>query len=147
VWASSDAVFASLVDEHPRLWLVEYRAGLFLASQGRPAEALPWLESALRKTGVNDAGVALDYVKVMRTLGHYDATEPVLRHLIDVHPKTVPPYFEMANLRIAQGRYADALALLDTAARVPRWGAESMPQIRARRAVALDGLARQTRTP
>lgn len=140
VWASSDAVFASLVDEHPRLWLVEYRAGLILASQGRPAEALPWLESALRKTGVNDAGVALDYVRVMRTLGHYDATEPVLRHLIEVHPKTVPPYFELANLRIEQRRYADALALLDTAARVPRWGAESMPQIHARRVVALDSL-------
>jgi hypothetical protein len=84
--------------------------------------------------------VALDYVRVMRTLGHYDATEPVLRHLIEVHPGTVPPYFELANLRIAQGRYADALSLLDTAARVPRWGAESMPQIRALQAVARQAL-------
>ena len=139
-WASSDAVFAAMVDEHPRLWWVEYKAGLILSSHGRPREALPWLESAMRKTRINDVGVALDWAGVMRTLGHFDATEPVLLHLIEVQPRSVPPYVELAMLRIEQARYADAVALLKQAERVPRWGAESRVEIRHRRAMALDGL-------
>jgi tetratricopeptide (TPR) repeat protein len=142
VWASSDSVFAAMVDEHPRLWWVEYRAGLILAGQGRPQEALPWLESALRKTRYNDIGIAIDYVRTMRTLGRYQAAEPVLRHLIVVYPGSVPGYVELATLRIEQGRYAEAVALLGQAERIPRWGPESRVEIRNLRAMALDGLGR-----
>jgi tetratricopeptide (TPR) repeat protein len=142
VWASSDRVFAAMVDEHPRLWWVEYRAGVILANHGRPLEAVPWLESAERKTRYNDVGVGMDYVRVMRTVGRYDETEPVLRRLIRIYPNSVPAYVELATLRIGQGRYAEAVALLGQAERIPRWGPLSMVEIRNQRAMALDGLGR-----
>jgi len=142
VWASSDAVFAATIEDHPRLWWVEYKAGVVLANHDRPGDALHWLESAQRKTRFNDIGVDMDWVRVMRALGRYGETEPVLRHLIRVYPGTVPGYVELATLRIEQARYAEAVALLRQAERIPRWGPLSMVEIRNRRAMALDGLGR-----
>jgi tetratricopeptide (TPR) repeat protein len=142
VWASSDAVFAAMVAEHPGLWWVEWKAAAILANHGRADESLRWFESALRKTRYNDMGVDMDYVEVLRGLGRYPESEPVLRHLIRVYPGSVPPYVELAALCIEQGRYADALALLERAERIPRWGPLSRLEIRSRRALALDGLGR-----
>ena len=142
VWASSDTVFAAMVEEHPGLWWVEWKAAAILANHGRADEALPWFASALRKTRYNDMGVDMDYVAVMRGLGRYGETEPVLRHLIRIYPGSVPPYAELAALCIEQGRYAEALGLLERAERIPRWGPLSRVEIRSRRALALDGLGR-----
>jgi tetratricopeptide (TPR) repeat protein len=145
VWRSSETVFAALVREHPRLWWVEWKAGAILARRGRGEEALRWYLPALRKTRYNDISLCLDYVLVLRTLGRYGEGEPVLRRLVARYPNSVPPVVDLASLRIEQGRYAEAVALLDRAERIPRWGFLSRLEIRNRRALALDGLGRLDR--
>ena len=142
VWASSDTVFAAMVEEHPGLWWVEYRAGLILASRGRNQEALRWFVSAERKTRYNDIGVGIDYVRVLRALDRGAEGEPVLRHLMRLYPASVPAYVELATLRIEQRRYADALALLARAERIPRAGPLSRLQISDSKALSLDGAGR-----
>ncbi len=142
VWASSRTVFEAMIEEHPHHWWAEWKAAVILANRGRREEALRWFEPALRKTGFNDVSIDLDYVATLRDLGRFPQAEPVLRHLMEVYPRSVPAYLDLASLRIEQGRYAEALALIQAAERIPRWGALSMVEIRNRRALALDGLGR-----
>jgi len=64
----------------------------------------------------------------------------VLRHTVRNFRRAVPPRTLLASLLIGQGRYAEALPQLDSAARIPRFGPLSIGQIADRAALAYDGL-------
>jgi protein O-mannosyl-transferase len=142
VWRSSGTVFQAMVGEHPELWWVDWKAAVILVQRGRPEESIPWFQRALRKTKANGISVDLDYVNTMHNLGRFGETEPLLRHMVAAYPRSVPAYLELAALCVDQARHAEALALIDRAARIPRWGPKSIVEIRNRRAIALDGLGR-----
>jgi tetratricopeptide (TPR) repeat protein len=140
VWASSDALFQSMMREHPSLWWVEWRAGQILVRAGRAPQALPWYRSAITRVGGNQYVMALDYADVLLDLGRGAEAEPLLRHAVATYPGSVPAYTSLASVLIDAGRYREAGAVLDRAAAIPRYGALSAGEILHRRALAYDGL-------
>jgi tetratricopeptide (TPR) repeat protein len=141
-WASSRTVHASMMRDHPELWWVHWNAATILVRQGRLVEALPWYRSAMDKVGWNHELMDVGYVLTLRDVGRFPEAEPVLRHAVRTFRRAVPPHLLLASLLIDQGRYAEALPLLDTAARIPRFGALSAGQIADQRALAYDGMGR-----
>lgn len=140
-WRSSDAILYAMMESHPEIWWVEWKAGHILARRHRPEEAIPWFRRAMRKVNGNHEIMNLDYVTVLRDAGRFGEAEPVLRHSIrNWGRKSVPPYTLLASLLVEERRYAEVLPLMDSAARIPRYGPLSMADIQDRRALAYDGL-------
>jgi tetratricopeptide (TPR) repeat protein len=140
VWKSSSAVFDSMREAHPELWWVEWKAGELLVRAGRPDEALPWYERALRKTRYNHYPMAMDYASLLLGMGRGAAAEPLLRHAVAEFPTSAPAYLYLASLRFDQGRYRETVELSRRAAAIPRQGALLRPQVEHRLALAYDAL-------
>lgn len=141
-WASSNAVFDTMVDEHPELWWVEWKAGRLLVKAGRFDEALTWYRRALPKVRYNHYTMDMDYASLLLALGRGDEAEPLLRHAVATFPGSVPAYLYLASLRIDHGRYREAVDLARRGAAVPHFGAMSMVEAGHRLALGYDGLGR-----
>jgi tetratricopeptide (TPR) repeat protein len=142
VWASSNAVFDAMVEEHPELWWVEWKAGQLLVKAGRLDEALPWYRKALAKTRYNHYPMDMDYASLLQAMGRGGEAEPVLRHAIATFPTAVSAYVSLASLRIDQGRYREAVELSRHAAAIRRPGTLLQGHVDHRLALAYDGLGR-----
>ena len=140
VWQSSRTVHAAMMRDHPELWWVHWNAATILVRQHRYAEALPWYRSAMDKVGWNHELMDVGYVLTLRDVGRFHEAEPVLRHCVRTFRRAVPPRTLLASLLIDEGRYAEALPQLDSAARIPRFGPLSIGEISDRAALAYDGL-------
>lgn len=139
-WASSNAVFDVMVDEHPELWWVEWKAGRLLAQAGRYDEALVWYRRAMPKVNYNHYTMAMDYSSLLLALGRGDEAEPVLTHAVRTFPNSVPAFLYLASLRIEHGRYREAVELARRGAAVPHYGPMSMVEAGHRLALGYDGL-------
>lgn len=140
VWKSSDALFNSMLDSHPELWWVEWKAGNILAKRGMIDQAIPWYQSAMSKMRMNQYIMDMDYTTMLLNVGRYSDAEPVLRYAVRTFPGSVPAYTSLASVLIETGRAREALGVLDRAERVPHFGALSLSDIRTRRALAYDAL-------
>jgi tetratricopeptide (TPR) repeat protein len=142
IWMSSTTVFDSMVDEHPRLWWVEWKAGQILAKAGRGEEALPWYRSAMVKTRRNHYNMLMDYAASLIGMGRRDEAERVLREGMVLAPEAVPARVLLASLLIDEGRFRESVEVGRAALRVPRFGEMSKEEIGDRLAVAYDALGR-----
>jgi tetratricopeptide (TPR) repeat protein len=142
VWRSSSTVFDAMVEDHPELWWVEWKAGQLLSKAGRIDEALPWYHKALEKTKYNHYVMDMDYASLIMAMGHGPEIEPLLRHAIEQYPESPPAYVYLASLRVERGRYREALALSGEALALPHYGHLLAGEIAHRRALAYDGLGR-----
>jgi tetratricopeptide (TPR) repeat protein len=143
VWRSSNAVFDAMVEEHPEIWWVEWRAGQLLMQAGRVDEAIPWYRKALAKTRYNHNVMAMDYVSLLLALRRLDEAEPILRHTLAQFPDSPPAYLYLTSVRIDQGRFREAVELSHRAAAVPRFGPVMAGHVQHRLALAYDGLGRR----
>jgi tetratricopeptide (TPR) repeat protein len=140
-WASTSALFDTMVADHPELWWVEWKAGALLVKAGRPLEALPWYRKALVKTRYNHYPMDMDYASLLQALGRGPEAEPLLRHAITTFPTASSAYVSLASLRIDQGRYREAVELSRRAGAL-RAETALRGHVRHRLALAYDGLGR-----
>ncbi len=118
------------------------RASYWLERRGRPEAALALMERAWRATSPREpdqqAWVLVQRASLERELGRAEAAEASLALALDVLPAYHHALAELASLRLAQERHAEALALADRLlAAVPH------PEHRLLRADALRGLGRE----
>jgi tetratricopeptide (TPR) repeat protein len=142
VWRSSSTVFDAMVEDHPELWWVEWKAGQLLSKAGRIDEALPWYHRALAKTKNNHYVMDMDYASLLMAMGRGPEVEPLLRHAIEQYPDSPPAYIYLASLRVERGRYREGLALAGEALALPHYGRLLAGEVAHRRALAYDGLGR-----
>jgi len=142
VWRSSSAVFDAMVEDHPELWWVEWKAGQLLSKAGRIDEAIPWYHKALAKTGYNHYVLDMDYASLIMAMGHGPEIEPLLHHIIEKYPGSPPAYVYLASLRVERGRYREGLQLAEQALALPHYGHLLAGEVAHRKALAYDGLGR-----
>jgi len=142
-WASSNALFNSLVDEHPEVWRVDWRAAELLFKAGRGDEGVPYFERALRKTGYGQGLMVQQYTRWMLLAGEPQRAEAVLRQAIRRFPDAPAPRLYLAQARYDQGAFREALALADGAWHTVPHGAGWEGDARHVMALAYDTLGRR----
>jgi hypothetical protein len=142
IWNTSFTVFDSMVDEHPHLWWVEWKAGQILARSGHGEEALPWYRKALVKTRFKHYNMLMDYASSLIAIGHRDEAARILDRAIRIGPDAVPARVLLSSLLIDEGRFPEAVAAGRAALRVPKYGEMSKEEINDRLAVAYDAMGR-----
>jgi len=140
VWESSISVFNSMVDEHPNLWWVEWKAGQLLARNGRGPEAVPWYRLAVEKTRSNHYNMLMDYASSLIRMGRRDDAHRILRRGMTLAPTAVPAFVIDCSLLIDEARYQAALDRCRQGLAVPRFGAYERGEISDRMAIAQDAL-------
>jgi hypothetical protein len=110
VWRSSAAVLGSLVDEHPEVWRVDWRAAELLAMAGRGGEALPYFRDALEKTEYAHPQLLEQYGRWMLLAGQPRLAETARRRGLRADPGAPVLHLYLARARFDQGAYRDALA-------------------------------------
>lgn len=138
-WHSTNAVFERLMRDHPRLWLVEWRAGELLVRASRADEALPWYRSAMKKVGGGHLAMGVQYGTVLLDLGRAEEAEVVLRRTSASNPAAPAPRVQLASALVATESYREALDALAAAERL-RSRADVRQQVLHARALAYDGL-------
>jgi hypothetical protein len=138
-WNSTETVLQQLRQDHPDVWLVEWKAGELLVQADRPLEALFWYRRAMEKVDRNHRAMNVGYASVLLDLGRVDEAEAILRRTLRIDPEMPRTRVDLGSVLVQRGRYREALAVLD--ARGP--GADD-PRTRVllqhRRALAYDGL-------
>jgi len=140
VWQSSISVFNSMVDEHPNLWWVEWKAGQLLARSGRGAEAIPWYRLAIEKTRSNHYNMLMDYASSLISMGRREDAHRILRRGMILAPTAVPAFVLDCSLLIDEGHYQAAIDRCRQGLRVPRFGVFQRGEISDRLAIAFDAL-------
>jgi tetratricopeptide (TPR) repeat protein len=142
VWKSSTTVFDSMVDEHPNLWWVEWKAGQILARAGRGEEAIPWYRQAVEKTRYNHYNMLMDFASSLIGMGRRADAHQILHRGMVLAPNAVPAFVIDCSLMIDEARYRAALARCQQGLRVPRFGPLERGEIADRMAIVYDALGR-----
>ncbi|HMB71396.1 MAG TPA: tetratricopeptide repeat protein, partial [bacterium] len=108
-----DVMRTVLADDPRNRLALQYSGRAFLRLQ-RPERARRALERAL-SVGRNPPGVYLDLAAALRALGRREGQWEALQGAIEADPFSVPARHELAELLIQDGRYAEALPLLEEA--------------------------------
>jgi Flp pilus assembly protein TadD len=118
------AVFRSLAEASGASALAVFHTGRLLASLGRHAEAVPWLERATRlEAGRVEIQNLLGYV--LQELGRLEEAERVHRRAVLVDAARMESWLGLADLLARRGDDEAAIAVLDQARRSAGEHAES----------------------
>ncbi|HEU4556236.1 MAG TPA: tetratricopeptide repeat protein [Longimicrobium sp.] len=126
-WKSSSTAFDALVDEHPEVWRVDWKAAELLFAAGRGDEGVRFFEQALAKTRYGHAIMVEEYTRWMLQAGEARRAEPVLRHALVYQPDAPMAHLYLARALFDQGRYREAIASA-RAVRVSPYGAPFAPE-------------------
>ena len=140
VWRSSEAVFDSLVDEHPEVWRVDWRAAELLMMAGRGDEALPYFERALVKTNYAHPRMLDQYSRWMLLAGEPRRAEGAVLRGLRHFPGAPVLELYLAIARFDQGDYRAALAAGGAAYRDPVYGRGFEADARHVQALSYDAL-------
>jgi len=140
VWRSSDAVFDSLVEEHPEVWRVEWRAAELLVVAGRGDEALPYFAGALAKTRHAHPRMLDQYCRWMLLAGEPRRAETAVRRGLRHFPGAPALELYLAQARFDQGAPGEAFAAAAAAYRSSSFGRAFEADARHVQALSLDAL-------
>lgn len=143
-WKSSSAAFDTLVDEHPEVWRVDWKAGQLLFGAGRGDEGMHWFERGLAKTRYSHALMVEEYTRWMIRAGESRRAERVLRQAMRYHPDAPVLHQYLSRALFDQGRYREAIAAA-RAARGSPYGRPFTPEAQHLEALAFDVLGDRAR--
>ena len=87
-----------------------------IAEKGRPSEAIPWFEAALRIEPGHVRGL-YNWGKAVAGLGRHAEAEALLRRSLEADPKYSPAYLNLGLALAAQGKLDEAIEVYRTAVR------------------------------
>lgn len=102
--AADEKIMASPKQEDPDALRATAR---LCANQGKLAEAAEWCGQAIAADKLNPQSHYL-LATIRQELGQADAAEQALKRALYLAPDFVLAYFSLGNLRLSQGRYAEA---------------------------------------
>ncbi|HET7234774.1 MAG TPA: tetratricopeptide repeat protein [Longimicrobium sp.] len=114
-WKDSSAAFDALVDEHPEVWRVDWKAAELLFAAGRGDEGLPYFERALEKTHYGHAVMVEEYTRWMLRAAEPRRAEKALRRVLEYAPEAPAGNLYLARALFDEGRYREAAAAANTA--------------------------------
>ncbi len=106
-WRDSETLFRRGLEVAPRHPRIHEKLGDLARRDGRPADAIEHFRNALR--GDPDSSRLNSFVGLgLARSGRIAEAEPFLEAAARLEPDSVDPWANLANLRAAQGRWADA---------------------------------------
>jgi protein O-mannosyl-transferase len=140
VWASTNALFDSMVEEHPESYFVRWRAGSLLKVAGRYEEAVPWFEDAMRLTRYNHYDMSIEFASVLTAIGRTQESRSILERQTERNPDAVPAFVFLAQLHFDEHRFDLAIETARRGEAVERFGAQGIPMLSHIAALSFDAL-------